>query len=364
MQSTGERKCSGVSSDNKKIALTAATRLIVLLFIALLPALLWPADALAQEDQIFRLVTFTTGSDSRLGATQGDSMAEVVDIHNAIMYLLREQPDTVSGLPYIPADMKTLIEAGNNSINGVRKVYQTITRLKQNGRFSEPAGSQRVFQPRTSVRLLPPIPNPSKVLGAAGNYPREDMPEYPSAFFKSVAALVGHEAVIDLAGLVTEGVHEPELAFVISKKAKNVSEADAFDYVVGYTILNDITARDLPQGTHRAQGSTIAKGLDTFSPCGPYLTLKEDVPDPHNLAIGARLNGQAWEIPNAHTRHLTFNVPQLIAYLSRRMTLMPGDIIATGVPAPVVPLRAGDTAELTIERLGTLRNRVLAKARE
>ena len=105
---------------------------------------------------------------------------------------------------------------------------------------------------------------------------------------------------------------------------------------------------------------TISKGLDTFAPCGPYLTLKRDVPDPHNLAIEARLNGEIWEIPNANTRHLTFNVPQSIAYFTERMTLMPGDIIATGVPAPVVPLRAGDTIEITIERLGTLRNRVVA----
>ncbi len=104
----------------------------------------------------------------------------------------------------------------------------------------------------------------------------------------------------------------------------------------------------------------MSKGLDTFAPCGPYLTLKEDVPDPHNLAIAARLNGEAWDIPNANTRHLTHKIPQIIAYLTQRMTLLPGDIIATGVPAPVVPLRAGDTAELIIGPLGTLRNRVVA----
>ncbi|MCH7804549.1 MAG: fumarylacetoacetate hydrolase family protein [Acidobacteria bacterium] len=333
-----------------------------LLFLASLLIPLWPTPGLAQESQIFRLVTFSSAGDSRLGATQGEGQADIVDVHHAIQYLMREQPGAVRDLPYIPADMKTLIEAGSESIRAVRNVYQTITRLKASAGFTEPGGAERVFHPPTSVRLLCPIPNPSKVIGMAGNYAREgDPPEYPSAFLKSVSALVGHEEVIDLAGLVTVGVHEPELAFVIGKRARNVPEAQAFDYVVGYTIVNDVTARDLPQGNHPAQGSAISKSLDTFAPCGPYLTLKEDVPDPHNLAIGARINGQAWEIPNANTRHLIFKIPQIIAYLSQRMTLMPGDIIATGVPAPVVPLRAGDTAEMIIEKLGTLRNRVVAK---
>ncbi len=333
-----------------------------LLVLASLLILLWPTPGLAQESQLFRLVTFASAGDSRLGATQGEGQADIVDVHHAIQYLMREQPGAVRNLPYIPADMKTLIEAGSESIRAVRNVYQTITRLKASAGFTEPGGAERVFHPATSVGLLCPVPNPSKVFGMAGNYAREgDPPEYPSAFLKSVSALVGHEEVIDLAGLVTVGVHEPELALVIGKRTRNVPEAQALDYVVGYTIVNDITARDLPQGNHPAQGSAISKSLDTFAPCGPYLTLKEDVPDPHNLAIGARINGQAWEIPNANTRHLIFKIPQIIAYLSQRITLMPGDIIATGVPAPVVPLRAGDTAEMIIEKLGTLRNRVVAK---
>jgi 2-keto-4-pentenoate hydratase/2-oxohepta-3-ene-1,7-dioic acid hydratase in catechol pathway len=333
-----------------------------LLVLAILLVLFWPISGLAQESQIFRLVTFASGGDLRLGATHGEGQADIVDVHHAVQYLMREQPGTVGIFPYIPADMKTLIEAGSNSIRAVRNVYQAMNRLKASAGFREPGGAERIFHSPTSVRLLPPIPDPSKILGMAGNYAREgEPPEYPSAFLKSVSALVGHEEVIDLAGLVTVGVHEPEFALVIGKRARNVPEARAFDYVVGYTIVNDVTARDLPQGSHPAQGSAISKSLDTFAPCGPYLTLKEDVPDPHNLAIGARINGQAWEIPNANTRHLIFKIPQIIAYLSQRMTLLPGDIIATGVPAAVVPLQAGDTAEMIIEKLGTLRNRVVAK---
>jgi len=305
-------------------------------------------------------LTFTAEGDPRLGATKGDGEMDIVDIHNAVTYLLREQPQELDRPVYIPADMKTLIEAGNDSIAQVRTVYETITRLESEDLFTEPGGDDRIFHPPSSVRYLPPVPNPSKILALAGAYPREDLPEYPSVFFKSVAALVGHEEEIDLAGLVTDGVHEPEFAFIIGKTAKNVTEAEAFDYIVGYTILNDVTAGDLPQGNHPAQGSNMIKGLDTFAPVGPYLTLKEDVPDPHNLTIEARLNGESVEIPNNNTRHLTHNIPQILAYLSQRVTLLPGDIISTGVPAPVVPLRAGDTAEMIIEILGTLRNRVVA----
>jgi 2-keto-4-pentenoate hydratase/2-oxohepta-3-ene-1,7-dioic acid hydratase in catechol pathway len=127
-------------------------------------------------------------------------------------------------------------------------------------------------------------------------------------------------------------------------------------------VCNDVSSRDLAQGEHPTQGATFDKGLDTFSPCGPYLTLKEDVPDPQNLAISATVNGQPAPMPNSNTRFMTFKIPQIISYVSRRMTLETGDIFQTGVPAPVVPLKAGDRIEITIERLGTLRNQVVADA--
>ena len=133
---------------------------------------------------------------------------------------------------------------------------------------------------------------------------------------------------------------------MIGRRGKNVSEGDAFNYVFGYMVCNDVSSRDLQQGQHPTQGATFDKGLDTFSPCGPYLTLKEDVPDPQNLAISATINGQPSPMPNSNTRFMTFKIPQIIAYISRRMTLETGDVFQTGVPAPVVPLKAGDTVEI------------------
>jgi len=332
--------------------------------VAVAATFLTPSAAAQPADPpLFRLVTFETGGDIRLGATTGSGASEIVDVHNGIRWLIQAGAPEAQGLPYVPADMRTLIEAGPRATAAVRQVYQTLVGRKASGSFKEPGGTARVFHPATAVRVLTPVTNPSKIYGLAGNYPREgDLanPKFPSAFFKSPASLAGPDDVIDLAGLVNKGVHEPEMSFVIGRRAKNVPEGQSFDYVYGYTICNDVSARDLAQGSHPTQGATFSKGLDTFSPCGPFLTLKDDVPDPHNLAIEARINGRPWPMPNANTRHLTFKIPQIIAYISRRMTLLPGDIVQTGVPAPVVELKAGDTIEITIERLGTLRNRVSA----
>ncbi len=311
---------------------------------------------------IFRLVTFDAGAGPRLGATEGNGTADVVDIHNAIRALAAAGQPAARDAGYIPIDMKALIEAGDGAVAAVRSVYGAAVSARNGGTLADRGGPDRVFYPASAVRLKPPVTNPSKVFGMAGNYPREgDLahPKFPSAFFKSVASLIGQDETIDLAGLVTKGFHEGELAVVIGRRARNVTEAQALDYVIGYTIHNDVSARDLPMGEHPSQGSAMSKGLDTFGPLGPYLTLKADVPDPHNLAIEVRLNGEPWTIPNANTRNMTFKIPQLIAYLSQRLTLLPGDVVSTGVPAPVVPLRAGDTVEISVERLGTLRNRVL-----
>ncbi len=317
-----------------------------------------------QPASIFRLVTFDAGAGPRLGATEGNGAAEIVDIHNAIRALADAGVPAARTAGYIPADMKALIEAGDGAVAAVKSVYGAAVAARKGGKLADRGGADRAFYPPSAVRLKPPVPNPSKVFGMAGNYPREGElahPKFPSAFFKSVASLIGHDEPIDLAGLVTKGFHEGELAVVIGRRAKNITEAQALDYVIGYTIHNDVSARDLPMGEHPSQGSAMSKGLDTFGPLGPYLTLKADVPDPQNLAIEVRLNGEPWKIPNANTRNMTFKIPQLIAYLSQRLTLLPGDVVSTGVPAPVVPLRAGDTVEISVERLGTLRNRVLAK---
>lgn len=312
----------------------------------------------------FRLATFDVNGDPRLGATVGNGDQDLLDVHNGIRYLLQSGAPEAQNLPYVPTDMRTLAGAGPKATAAIRQVYQLLAARKAAGSLKDPGGQFRVFYPATGVKFLPPVPNPSKIYGFAGNYPREgDLanPKFPSSFFKSVASLSGQGDPIDLAGLVTRGVHEPELSLVISRRGKDISEAQAFDYVFGYMICNDVSSRDLQQGSHPTQGATFDKGLDTFSPCGPYLTLKEDVKDPQNLALSATINGKPAPMPNSNTRFMTFKIPQIISYVSHRMTLEAGDIFQTGVPAPVVPMKAGDVIEITIEGLGTpLRNQVIA----
>lgn len=321
----------------------------------------------------FRLLTFEVGnSGPRLGATTGNGEHDIVDVHNAILHLLASRAGEGRIVPAVPIDMRSLIEAGPAATAAVKSVYQTITELKESGKFTEPGGNHRVFHPHAGVQFLPPVTNPSKVLGLAGNYIRKagtgeagayDNAEYPSGFLKPPSSLTGHETDINLEGLLTRGVYEPEMTIVIGRIATNVPVSDAMDYVMGYTILNDVSSRDLPQGKHPSQGSTMGKGLDTFAPVGPYITLKEDVPNPHDLVITGVINGKRheWPVPNGNTSFLTFTVSQTIAYFSERMTLLPGDLIATGVPQPTMNFAEGDTVEITVGHLGTLRNRVVSK---
>src|SRR5262245_3450030 len=202
---------------------------------------------------IFRLATFEVNGDQRLGATSGNGENDVLDVHNGIRYLMQAGAPEAQNLPYVPADMRTLVSAGPRATAAIRQVYQALSARRAAGTLKDPGGQQRLFYPHTAVKFLSPVTNPSKIYGFAGNYPREGNlanPKFPSSFFKSVASLGGHGDIIDLAGLVTTGVHEPELSLVINRRAKHVSEANAFDYVFGYKVCNDVSARELAPGNH------------------------------------------------------------------------------------------------------------------
>lgn len=333
-----------------------------------------PPDARAQQavSETFRLLTFATGdSGPRLGATRGEGERNIVDIHNAIAFLYRIDAPEIGALPPIPIDMRSLIEAGDIPLQATKTIHDTVTRISASGGFTERGGAQRVFYPPSAIAFLPVIPDPSKIMSLAGAYQRRqsdgtpgtyDDAEYLSFFFKSRESLTGHETDINLWGLLTTGVHEPEFAVVIGKTARAVSPGEALDYVVGYTMMNDVSSRDLPQGRHGMQGGSMSKSLDTFTPLGPYLTLKEDVPNPNNMDISGYVNGElhVWPVPNGNTSFLTFTVEETIAYLSERMTLLPGDVIATGVPQPTLRFSEGQVIEIKIGNLGTLRNRVVS----
>lgn len=212
-----------------------------------------------------------------------------------------------------------------------------------------------------SVTLLPPV-QPGKIIAVGLNYVdhvREggrdrDVPTEPVIFMKPQSALIGNGGTIELP-MDTENIHyEAELAVVIGKRGRRVAEADAYDYILGMTCGNDVSARVL----QAKDGQWVrAKGFDTFLPLGPAVTVGLRADD---LAVQSRLNGEVRQ--SARTSQLIFSVPFLIAFISRVMTLEPGDVIITGTPAGVGPMKPGDTIEVEVEGIGVLRNPVAAES--
>jgi 2-keto-4-pentenoate hydratase/2-oxohepta-3-ene-1,7-dioic acid hydratase in catechol pathway len=192
-----------------------------------------------------------------------------------------------------------------------------------------------------------------------------DVPTVPVFFTKPPSAVVGHQAGV-VSWPVTQNLdYEVELAVVIGKRGRDIPKARAYDHVFGYTILNDITARDLQKKhTQWFKG----KSLDTFAPMGPWIVHKSALPDPHSLRIALRVNGETRQ--EANTRDMIFRIEDLIETLSIGMALEPGDIIATGTPSgvaagmePPLWLKVGDIVEAEVEGIGVLRSRIVAPSR-
>ena len=210
--------------------------------------------------------------------------------------------------------------------------------------------------PLGEVRLLAPV-MPSKIVGVGRNYLEHavelgnKMPAEPLLFLKPPSAMIASGETIQLPPISTKVEHEGELAVVIGRKACRLPDhQNPLDYVFGYTCLNDVTARDLQRQDLQF---TRAKSFDTFCPVGPFITTEFD---PGNVLVTTRLNGETRQ--QARTSAMAFSVPFLVRYISHIMTLLPGDIIATGTPAGVSPMKAGDVVEVEVEGVGVLRNEV------
>jgi len=222
------------------------------------------------------------------------------------------------------------------------------------------------------VRLGCPVAHPSKILCIGLNYAKHaketnaQIPKEPILFMKSTTAITGPNDVIMIPKDSVKTDWEVELAFVMGKKASYVSEEEAMDYVAGYVLHNDVSEREfqLERGGTWDKG----KGCDTFAPLGPWMVTKDEIADPHKLRLWLSVNGQMMQ--DGNTDDLIFNIPQLVSYLSKFMTLLPGDIISTGTPAgvglgfnPPVYLKPGDVVKLGIDGLGESQQSVIAYAR-
>ena len=264
--------------------------------------------------------------------------------------------DEVIGLR--DAGFTSIIQIINGGSDALDRVERWI--------YSPPGGER--FE-AGSVSLLAPIPRPPKLICIGLNYRdhaaegKNPIPDVPTIFAKFQTAITGHKHPIVLPKSSTKSDYEAELAVVIGKGGRHIAETDWRKHVFGYTITNDVSARDFQSATSQWM---IGKTFDTFAPIGPAIVTADEIEDPHNLKISLSLNGEVMQ--DSNTSNLIFGVPRLISYLSSVFTLESGDIIATGTPAgvgfarkPPRWLRPGDECRIEIQGLGELVNPVVAE---
>src|SRR6202171_3164504 len=223
--------------------------------------------------------------------------------------------------------------------------------------------------PLASVTLMAPVPRPPKLICVGLNYrdhaveSKMEIPTVPTIFNKFPSVVIGPDEPIVLPKNSTRPDYEAEMAFVIGKGGRHIPAEKWQEHVFGYTIVNDVSARDFQMATSQW---LMGKTFDTFAPMGPYLVSADEIADPHALDISIRINGEV--LQNSNTRELIFKIPDLIAYLSSVVTLEPGDVVSTGTPAgvgfartPPRYLKAGDEMVVRVEGIGELRNPVVAE---
>lgn len=261
----------------------------------------------------------------------------------------------------IPADMTSCIEQGEKLKNHVLQLQSWLNKSEETESF---------LYPLKDVQLLAPIPRPNKNIYCVGKNYRDhaiemgseaDIPEHVMLFSKAPTSVIGPGEKIDPHLHITNELdYEGELAVIIGKKGKEIPEEEAMDYVFGYTVLNDITARNL-QSRHKQ--FLLGKSLDTSCPMGPYIVHKSAVEDPYSLKVETRVNGELRQ--SGDTKDMIFSIEKVISIISQGTTLEPGDIIATGTPSgvgkgfnPPKFLQPGDEIEIVIDGVGTLKNQV------
>lgn len=301
-----------------------------------------------------RLVTFLANGQKRWGAVRGET---VVDLNLARAIMLAARGEEAK---YIANDALDFLRQGEDARDAANETLEHLGSRALDG---------IVFR-ADAVKFLAPLPNPSKIVAVGLNYwdhIREhggDPPAYPILFPKFPSALIGPGDVITWDAALTQQVDfEAELAVVIGKRAQRVAADEALEYVFGYCNLNDVSARDLQFDVKGGRQFTRGKSLDTFCPMGPYIVSKDEIPDPQNLTIQSILNGAVMQ--SANTKEMIASVAKIIEFITQGITLLPGDVIATGTPAgvghfrtPPVYLKPGDVIEIKVQGLGTLTNRV------
>jgi len=322
-----------------------------------------------------RLVTFEDAVKRlRTGAVADDG--RIVDLHSACALYLRdvENESAFERLAdaLVPSNMLALFEGGDTSLEAARKAFDYA--LSKDG-ATGPRG-EIVFYSAAEVTLKAPIV-PRKFFHTAGNF-REHHEEASKAgfshpvmpwivFFQNVDAIIGHEEpVIYPEHLTQELDYELELAVVLKKGGKHFSPEEAMERIGGYVIFNDITARDIQRREMKSGVFSFCKGIDTFCPLGPWIVTADEIPNPHNLAMELRVNGESRQ--RSHSSKMAVKIPEILSHYSP-MGYSAGDVVSTGTVSGVAAfsgdpkawyLKPGDVMECEIENIGVLRNRVIS----
>lgn len=306
-----------------------------------------------------KLVTFTHAGISRIGALKDD---KVIDLNASFIAKLKADGKYRANKiadAYIPTDMRGFLEGGNESLNYAKDSIEFA--------LSNNESAIKLIFDKDKVKFEAPITNPKKIICVGHNYREHilemgrEIPPYPLVFAKFANTVIGPEDDIPFYPISKQLDYEAEFTFVVGKRAKNIAEEDALDYVAGYTVCNDITYRDLQRRTLQwLQG----KSVDGAAPMGPWLITSDELKDPSNLEISLTVNGE--ERQRSNTKNLVFSVQRLLSFLSKKMTLEPGDVIMTGTPGgvgvamePQSFLKDGDVVRVEVENVGVLENKVV-----
>jgi acylpyruvate hydrolase len=317
-----------------------------------------------------KLVTFTDQDQQRIGAV--DDRGQIVDLIQAYAGYLREaegKPDAdQSAAATLGRDMTEFLQRGKRNLEAARNALAYAKTRQNNG------NGGNVFD-RQQVRLLAPVPRPGALISAGKNFSdhvaemaSKKGPVAPVAFLKLPGTVIGPEDDIPHPPEVKNLDYEVELAIIIGKPCIDVSGEEALDYVAGYSAFNDISARDVIRSENKTGIHLMGKSFPGFAPMGPYLVTADEIPDPQNLKLRLSVNGEVRQ--DSNLSFMIFKIRDMIAYWSQ-MGLNPGDVLTTGTPRGVAAgrkpdqtpwwLTPGDIIEAEVEKVGCLRNRIVAE---
>jgi 2-keto-4-pentenoate hydratase/2-oxohepta-3-ene-1,7-dioic acid hydratase in catechol pathway len=312
-----------------------------------------------------RFLMFKDGDGRRLGVLaegRSDTVVDLVELAKA------------TGAPAPPPDLLALIDAGED---GTKAVKHLVAQLK-------PSAAAPITRPLAGLELLAPLDPPrGNVIALGRNYAKHaaetvakgEQPKPPTIFTKAITTIAGPHAEIPIDPAVSDEIDwEVELALVIGKAGANITREEGLDHVFGYTVINDVTARDIQNSTGRWQGQGWGgqyfkgKSLDSSCPSGPWVVTKDEIGDPQSLNLRLSVNGKVKQ--DSNTANMIHPVDEIVSWISYGMTLLPGMLVATGTPegvgfarTPPEFIRIGDTVEAEVEGIGTLRNKFVAARR-